>query len=155
MRDHVHLDRGVAMVPRAKSQRARVVALNSVAQGILREAMAEHDLPWVFTGPRRRGPLDAHDWTAKVWRPALAQAGIEDLTWHDLRHTFASRLAAKGVPTRTLQDLLGHNSPAMTARYAHLAPEDLRAAVKALEEGTGTETGTREKFNGEPAPGDS
>lgn len=151
-REHVHLARGVAMVPRSKSRRARVVALNSVSQDILREAMAEHSLTWVFPGPRRRGPLDAHNWTARIWRPALAQAGIEDLRWHDLRHTFASRLAAAGVPTRTLQDLLGHNSPAMTARYAHLGPDDLRAAVRVLEEGTGTGTGTRKKFNATEAP---
>lgn len=148
LRTHVHLDRGVAMVPRAKPRKPRVVALNSIAQDILREAMGEHDLPWVFPGPRRRGPIGANNWMARVWRPALREAGIEDLRWHDLRHTFASRLAAAGVPTRTLQDLLGHSSPAMTARYAHLAPEDLRAAVRVLEKGTGTGTGTGMKFNG-------
>lgn len=152
MRVHVHLGGGVAMVPRAKSQAPRVVALNSVARGILAEVLEEHDLPWVFPGSLRRGPLDAHNWTARVWRPALANAGIEDLRWHDLRHTFASRLAAAGVPTRTIQGLLGHSSPAMTARYAHLAPEDLRAAVQVLEEGTGTETGTRKIFNADQGP---
>lgn len=155
LRVHVHLSRGVAMVPRAKSRKSRVVALNSVARAILGLAMSEHDLPWVFPGPRRRGPLDAHNWTARVWRPALAQAGIEDLRWHDLRHTFASRLASAGIRTRTIQDLLGHSSPAMASKYAHLAPDDLREAVTVLEEGTGTGTGTRKKFTTEPTPGES
>ena len=144
LRIHVHLDRGVAMVPQAKSRRSRVVALNATAQAILSEVLAEHDLPWVFPGQLGRGPLDAHNWTSRVWCPALVEAGIEDLRWHDLRHTFASRLASAGVPTRTLQDLLGHHSPAMTSRYAHLAPENLRSAVGLLEDGTGTETGARE-----------
>ena len=153
LRKHVHLDREVAMVPRSKAGGSRVIALNSVARGILEEAMGEHDLPWVFPGQRGLGPLDAHNWTCRVWRPALRAAGIEDLRWHDLRHTFASRLASAGVPTRTLQELLGHHSPAMTARYAHLAPDHLRAAVGALEVPTGTGTGTREKFNGSEASG--
>jgi integrase len=153
LRVHVHLSRGVAMVPRSKSNKARPVALNSVAREVLAEALSEHDLPWVFPGPLRRGPLDAHNWTSRIWRPALAAAGIEDFRWHDLRHTFASRLASQDVPTRVIQELLGHSSPAMTAKYAHLAPSHLRAAVSILEEGTGTETGTREKFNTEPAPG--
>jgi len=62
----------------AKPRKPRVVALNSVASDIIREALAEHDLPWVFTGVRRRGPVNTSSWAARVWRPALAQAGHQD-----------------------------------------------------------------------------
>ncbi|MFI0608658.1 MAG: tyrosine-type recombinase/integrase [Anaerolineae bacterium] len=56
---------------------------------------------------------------------------IEDLHWHDLRHTFASRLVMAGVPLRYVQELMGHRTLAMTERYSHLAPGKLREAVGA------------------------
>jgi integrase len=53
---------------------------------------------------------------------AIARAGIVDFTWHDLRHTFASRLTMLGVPLQQVMELMGHSSIQMTARYSHLAP---------------------------------
>jgi integrase len=62
----------------------------------------------------------------------LQRAGIEDFTFHDLRHTFASHLAMAGVPLHTIGQLLGHKRPEMTMRYAHLAPGYLKTAVNSL-----------------------
>jgi site-specific recombinase XerD len=62
----------------------------------------------------------------------LQRAGIEDFTFHDLRHTFASHLAMAGVPLHTIGQLLGHKTPGMTMRYAHLAPGYLNTAVGSL-----------------------
>jgi len=62
----------------------------------------------------------------------LQRAGIEDFTFHDLRHTFASHLAMAGVPLHTIGQLLGHKTPGMTMRYAHLAPGYLKSAVGSL-----------------------
>jgi integrase len=81
---------------------------------------------------------------------AVALAGIADFHWHDLRHTFASRLTMLGVPLRAVQKLMGHQSILMTARYSHLAPAYELAAVerlagfgkKASQEPTGTKTDT-------------
>ena len=63
---------------------------------------------------------------------AVTEAGIRHFTWHDLRHTFASRLVMVGVDIRTVQELLGHKAIAMTCRYAHLAPAHQLAAVEKL-----------------------
>jgi integrase len=48
-----------------------------------------------------------------VWLPALAKAGIEWTTWHDLRHTFASRLAMNGQNEGTIAALLRHSTTAL------------------------------------------
>jgi site-specific recombinase XerD len=68
----------------------------------------------------------------RQWEDWLAEAGIEDLHWHDLRHTFASRLVTAGIDLYSVMELLGHHSIEMTQRYAHLAPDHLKEAVEVL-----------------------
>ena len=88
-------------------------------------------------------PLDARNYMHRVFMPALKQAKIEGFRWHDLRHTFASRLVMAGVDLRTVQELLGHKTMAMTMRYSHLSPQHQLDAVKRLDaKPTGTTTGT-------------
>jgi len=69
----------------------------------------------------------------------LRAAGQEDeagrldgVTWHALRHTFASRLVAAGVDLRTVQELGGWRTLSMVQRYAHVAPGHLVAAVEKI-----------------------
>jgi integrase len=76
-----------------------------------------------------------------------ATGGLKKRSWHCLRHTFASRLVMAGIDLRTVQELLGHKSIAMTVRYSHLAPAHTLAAVERLAgnspaQPTGTRTGT-------------
>ena len=64
---------------------------------------------------------------------AVGQAGIQDFTFHDLRHTFASRLVMAGVDLPTVKELMGHRDITMTSRYAHPSTDHKQAAVKKLE----------------------
>ena len=59
-------------------------------------------------------------------------AGLRRVTWHVLRHTFATHLAMRGVPLNVVQTLLGHTSISTTMRYAHVAPSALRTAIELL-----------------------
>ena len=63
----------------------------------------------------------------------VARLELKDLTFHDLRHDAASTLAMAGVPLRTIAEILGHRDMRMTARYAHLSPQHLRDAMRALD----------------------
>ena len=84
---------------------------------------------WVFPSETDETPLDPKNFMSWVFVPALARAGIENLHWHDLRHTFASRLVMKGVDLRTVQELMWHKTITMTLRYAHLSPAHQLEAV--------------------------
>lgn len=64
---------------------------------------------------------------------ALQEAKVKNFRWHDLRHTFISRLVMKDVNLRTVQELAGHKTISMTTRYAHLAPEHNQAAIEKLD----------------------
>jgi site-specific recombinase XerD len=64
--------------------------------------------------------------TGSFWfERAVKLASIQNFHWHDLRHTYASRLVQRGVDLYTVQRLLGHKDSKMTMRYAHLAPKNL------------------------------
>lgn len=69
----------------------------------------------------------------RAFRSALKKSKIEDLHFHDLRHTFTTRIVQVGVDLYKIQRLLGHKSPQMTQRYAHHYPESLRDGVETLE----------------------
>lgn len=71
---------------------------------------------------------------------ALKAAKIENLHFHDLRHTFTTRLVQAGVDLYKVQRLLGHKSPIMTQRYAHHFPESLRDGVEILDPKSGIST---------------
>jgi|SRR5690349_2615818 len=63
---------------------------------------------------------------------ACQLAGIENLHWHDLRHTFGTRLAEAGCSEATIADLMGHSDPQTTRRYTHATDRAKRAAVEAV-----------------------
>ena len=65
---------------------------------------------------------------------ACERAGLRRVTWHALRHTFASHLAMRGVPLKAIQELLGHAGMTQTMRYAHLAQSAKQHAVDLLDE---------------------
>ena len=68
------------------------------------------------------------------YKAALIRAGLAEKKYrfHDIRHTFATRLVEKGIDPFTVQELLGHASITTTQRYAHPSRESKRKAVASL-----------------------
>lgn len=69
----------------------------------------------------------------RAFRKALREAGIEDFTFHCLRHTFATRMVQRGVDIYKVSKLLGPRDLKSTTRYSHHSPESLRDGVEVLE----------------------
>jgi integrase len=68
----------------------------------------------------------------KWWETALRDAKNKNFRWHDLRHTFCSRLAQAGVSLKVIQEAAGHKTIAMSARYAHMDHTTLKNAMSVL-----------------------
>jgi integrase len=69
----------------------------------------------------------------EAFENTLTRANIADFRFHDLRHTFASHLAMRGVSLRAIAQLLGHKTLQMVMRYSHLSPEHLQGAAGLLD----------------------
>ena len=82
---------------------------------------ADEDL--VFGHPETGNPLDRSK-VRKRFKAAIRRAGVRDVRFHDLRHTFGTRMAAAGVAMRTLQEWMGHADFATTLIYADYSPDD-------------------------------
>ncbi len=126
----VDFENCILTVPRSKHGEKRRVYLNDAA-------LAALQMLWQFS--KGKGRVFAHLYDsertkgAREWfERAVREAGITNFRWHDLRHTFGSRLVMRGVDIRTVQELMGHKTISVTLRYAHLAPQHQLAAVQRL-----------------------
>jgi integrase len=132
----VDLKQDIITIDRSKHGEARRIQINSIARAALLKLRQRGDgVGYVcpgLEGPRNR------DWR-RWFEDVLSQVKIANFRWHDLRHTFASRLVMAGVSLRAVQTLLGHKRMETTLRYSHLAESHLRDAVERL---TGKPTDT-------------
>jgi integrase len=121
---------GITKAP--KSGRARVVPANERLREALARCLDQH------AGPTVLARANGCAWNEETGRAAITRitraAGMANRGWHALRHAFCSRLAARGVPARTIQALAGHASITTTERYMHVAPEALASATALLEQ---------------------
>src|SRR5262245_2205110 len=109
-----------------KSGKRRTIPLNERADAVLARRAKQRAERAVFNH-------QAWDHFRSAWEYALKRAKVTALRPHDLWHTFASWAVQRGVRLPELKDLLGHTTLAMTMRYAHLAPENLRRASGRLD----------------------
>tara|TARA_R110002110_G_scaffold412881_1_gene639490 strand:- start:3732 stop:4886 length:1155 start_codon:yes stop_codon:yes gene_type:complete len=107
----------------------RTVFLSSDALQILQNTPREKDNPFVFPGAKQGAHLVNAN---KLWLKIRAEAGLEGVRLHDLRHTFASMAIEAGLGLPVIGKLLGHNNAATTQRYAHLAEDPAREALEVI-----------------------
>ena len=115
---------------KSKNGTTRHIPLNREALDVLMRWKTDSDgaEDLMFKGRQ----ADIFNNVRRSWLGVLKAAGITKFRWHDMRHSFASRLAMAGIDLNTIRELLGHADYKMTLRYAHLAPEHKAAAVAKL-----------------------
>ena len=125
--DDVDFERGTVSVRAgyAKNGESRSIPMNEVLRKTLEEIVGEGAVFRSRTGQ----PYKSID---TAFYSAVKRAEIEDFHFHDLRHTFASRLVMAGVDLPTVKELMGHKDIKMTLRYAHLSDDHKQKAVNLL-----------------------
>jgi integrase len=126
----IDLVKGLVQIPHSKNGERRVVPITGFALEVLRHQAAHRrqGCDWVF--PRfdgQRPSLIEH-----AWRLARTRAGIEDVHFHDLRHTAASYLAMSGAAILDIATMLGHKSLQMTKKYSHLTTSHLEQVASRM-----------------------
>lgn len=109
-----------------KSRRERRIPIHPDLYRILKGLPRDGETLWPYTA----------DTLAKRFKRTAKTVGLSNrITFHTLRHTFASYLVQLGQPIRQVQELLGHSNVTVTEMYAHLGVESLVGVVAALEYG--------------------
>lgn len=126
----VDLEMRVVRFVKTKTHRARAVPLVGECFDVVGQLWQERrvGVPWVFPTWKGEKPVAI----TSPWETARALAGLTDVRFHDLRHTFASYVAMSGGSLREIADLLGHANIHMTMRYAHLLPAHTRGVVERM-----------------------
>lgn len=128
----IDLDRGLITLPHTKSGNVQYVHLIDEAKVLLSRLIPGNTSVWVFPSENPETHVDHHNFYARVYQPALLTANLPGVTWHTLRHTFASRLAMNGQAPSTIAALLRHSGTDLVARYAHLSPAHLHGALEGV-----------------------
>jgi len=116
-------------VSKTKSGKNRVVPINDVLLEVLRELKIRSRGDYVFANPETGLPFKS---VRHSFENVCRRAGIHNLRFHDLRHTFSCRMIQRGCDIETLRDLLGHHSVTVTQRYIHTNLDRKRQAVELL-----------------------
>jgi integrase len=125
--------RRVVTILQEKTGQYKTIPVTSRLMEILKNKIEVRHLRHDLVFPSEDGTKITASNLGRAFRKALKKATIEDFKFHDLRHSYASRLAQSGIDPYTIQRLLGHKDPKMVQRYAHHSVESLRIAVGALE----------------------
>jgi site-specific recombinase XerD len=126
--------RMILRVEQGKGKKDRNVMLSPALLETLRTYWRQcRPRVWLFPGHRGKRPL--HETVfQRAFKQAKHEAGItKPVSFHSLRHSFATQLLESGVNVRTIQALLGHRSLGTTQRYTHVAGDYLRQTRSPLD----------------------
>lgn len=123
--------RGVWGAPKSRRSSRSMPMADRVARELelhFQRSRFQRDSDLVFADPHS-GNVQDHSYLVRRFKKALKASGVRQVRFHDLRHTFGTRMAAAGVPMRTLQEWLGHSDHTTTLIYADYAPSAHEAAL--------------------------
>jgi integrase len=123
----------------SKGHKTRHIPINLALKAVLAtlkpSRSEEGFIPFVFVNERFKKPYKASS-VYNAFKAAASRANVQGVVFHTLRHTAVSRMVAAGIPDRVIMKIVGHSTPHMVTRYAHLAPQSLKGATDSLAVGT-------------------
>ena len=128
--EHVDLERGVLTLPNTKAGGVQYVRLNEEAKRLIQGFIPGNKSVWVFPSENPDTHADPRNFYRRVYLPTVKAIGLEGVSWHSLRHTFASRLAMSGATEGTIATLLRHSGTVLVRRYAHLSVSHLQDEIE-------------------------
>lgn len=136
----VDLNRGTIVLENTKNGDRLGLPINQIVKDLLMELKKIKHIKGQYVFYSLNGTKLDGGKIRKWFKQACKKAGVEDCTFHTLRHTFASWLVQNSVDLYRVQRLLGHKTGEMTRRYAHLAPDNLKTATNVLNHQTAIKT---------------
>ena len=134
----VDFKNGIINVSNPKNMESRKAYMTQAVKEMLLSYMPMEPDEYIFKNKKDEKIKEISKSFARIVKRLGWNDGVNDprqkVTFHTLRHTFASWLAIQGESILTIKDLLGHKSPGITMQYAHLAPNKKRQAALKLEE---------------------
>ncbi|WP_213805778.1 tyrosine-type recombinase/integrase [Granulicella sp. dw_53] len=134
--EHIDFDNRELHIPPAMNKTGKpqtIPMIDDVYEALQELRTIQEEITRLQDGERQRMSSDGRVFNIAVnrewWTDARNEAGIKQFRWHDLRHSFASRLVAAGVNLKIVQILCGHGSIATTQRYAHVDNEQMHEAM--------------------------
>jgi integrase/recombinase XerD len=138
--EDIDSERNMIHIRRAKRQKDRYTLLGDAALAILRAYWKEyHPREWLFEGQSRKDGKPVSHLSKRsaeaIFEAAKTKAGIaKHVTFHSLRHSFATHLLEAGVDLRYIQELLGHESSKTTEIYTHVSQKKVEQIKSPLDE---------------------
>ena len=140
-RTDIHLQQHYVLVTDTKTHKNRKVPVNETLEGIIKRRLKDKESDYLFTNHKG---YKLTVLTNAFWR-AVHEAGLERVVikdgkkvkerfrFHDLRHTFGTRLGIKGHDLKTIMEIMGHERAQTAMRYQHPAPDHKLKAVRSLD----------------------
>ena len=136
IRRTIHEERGGKLTPWDTKTAAgtRTIILPPSTAELLRERKKSALTKWIFPNPLKPEQPIRPSSAYERMKALLKQAGLPDIRFHDLRHTFATHALASGVDVKTLSGILGHTRSAFTLdTYTHTTGDMQRRAAEIVE----------------------
>ena len=121
--ENINMNLGIIYILKSKTHKKRIIPMSDSLKSLL-----------VEIGVKKAGKVFTININTfeSAFKRAKNKAGIKGLTFHDLRHTFATTFRMRNGSMSNLQGILGHTTPRMTNRYAHLSPEYLNQIIRCM-----------------------
>ena len=122
----------VIRLEKTKNGERRAIPVTGPAVELLKRRKASHTIhsPYVFPTTDGKAPMELR----KAWERTLKKSGVENFTFHDLRHTAASNLAMNGATLLEIAQVLGHKTLSMVKRYSHLTEQHTHDIMEKMNE---------------------